>query len=252
MEWVEWQGVGVRGHPKCWVVWYMGRGEEGRLAGVQRGERGQTGRVVKHWAWGWLPQGGEKARVEGYGRSRWMMRSRRCWMVAVCMTWEANVSRAARRRWRCGGRKNGASLIVGDHWGRRRIFGRLVHWNLVHNMLLRWMIRRVHTVVHWRLIDMNRLPVVGRNGRGTGGGDQRRSRGDEEGGECSRGGESRAWMGSGGGKVVRHRGGDVVEVVVVNRRRQCLHLLVRRLVCWLRRCIRSRRVLMFISRWGII
>ena len=34
MEWVEWQGIGVRGHPKCWVVWYMGRGEEGRLAGV--------------------------------------------------------------------------------------------------------------------------------------------------------------------------------------------------------------------------
>ena len=97
MERVEWQGIGVRGHPKCWVVWYVGRGEEGRLAGVQRGERGKAGRVVKHWAWGRLPQCGEKSRVQGYRRSRWMMRSRRCWMVAVCMTWEANVSRAARR-----------------------------------------------------------------------------------------------------------------------------------------------------------
>ena len=63
-------------------------------------------------------------------------------------------------------------MIVGDDWGRRHIFGRLVHWNLVHDMLLRWMlIRRVHTVVHWRLVDMNRLPVVGRNRRGAGGGD---------------------------------------------------------------------------------
>ena len=98
MEWVEWQGTGVRGHPKCWVVWYVGRGEEGRmLAGVERGERGQAGRVVKHRAWGRLPQGGEEARVEGYGRSRWMMRSRCCWMVAVRKTWEANVARAARR-----------------------------------------------------------------------------------------------------------------------------------------------------------
>ena len=47
MERIEWQGIGVRRHPKCWVVWYVGRGEEGRLAGVQRGERGQAGRVVK-------------------------------------------------------------------------------------------------------------------------------------------------------------------------------------------------------------
>ena len=144
-------------------------------------------------------------------------------------------------------------MIVGDDGGRRHIFGRLVHWNLVHDMLLRWMlIRRVHTVVHWRLVDMNRLPVVGRNRRGAGGGDQRWGRGDEEGGECARGGEGRAWVGSGGGKVVRHRGGDVVEVVVVHRWRQCLHLLVRRLVCWLRRCIRSWRVLMLIRSWRII
>ena len=95
MEWVEWQGIGVRGHPKCWVVWYVGRGEEGRLAGVQRGEGGQAGTVVKHWAWGRLPQCGEKSRVQGYGRRRWMMRSRRCWMRAVRMTWEADVARAA-------------------------------------------------------------------------------------------------------------------------------------------------------------
>ena len=51
---------------------------------------------------------------------------------------------------------------------------------------------------------------------------------------------------------MRHGGGDVVEVVVVHRWRQCLHLLVRRLVCWLRWYIRSRRVLMFISRWRIV
>ena len=51
---------------------------------------------------------------------------------------------------------------------------------------------------------------------------------------------------------MRHRRGDVVEVVVVNWWRQCLHLLIRRFVCWLRRYIRSRRVLMFIRRRRII
>ena len=48
VEWIEWQRIGVRRHPKCWVVWYVCRGEEGRMAGVQRGEWGKTGRVVKH------------------------------------------------------------------------------------------------------------------------------------------------------------------------------------------------------------
>ena len=48
MERVEWQGIGVRWHPKCWVVWYVGRGEERRLAGVERGEGGKAGRVVKY------------------------------------------------------------------------------------------------------------------------------------------------------------------------------------------------------------
>ena len=37
-------------------------------------------------------------------------------------------------------------------------------------------------------------------------------------------------MGSGVGQVVRHGGGDVVEVVVVDRGRQGLHLFVRWLV----------------------
>ena len=70
-------------------------------------------------------------------------------------------------------------MIVWDNWGRRHIFRRLVHWNLVHHMLLHWMfIGRVHTVVHWGLIDMNRLPMVGRNWRGSSGGDERWSRGD--------------------------------------------------------------------------
>ena len=141
-------------------------------------------------------------------------------------------------------------MIVGDNWGRRQIFGRFVHRNLVNYMLFRWMlIRWVHTVVHWRFIDMNRIPMVGRNRRDTrGGGDQRWSRSDDEGGECARGGVSRSWMGSWGGEVVRYRCGDVVEVVVVNWGRQCLHLLVR----WLWRYVRSRRVLMFIRRWRII
>ena len=48
MERVEWQGIGVRWHPKCWVVWYVGRGEERRLTGVERGEGGKAGRMVKH------------------------------------------------------------------------------------------------------------------------------------------------------------------------------------------------------------
>ena len=144
-------------------------------------------------------------------------------------------------------------MIVRDNWRRRNIFGRLVHWNLVHYMFFHWMlIRRVHTVVHWGLIDMNRLPMVGRNWRGSGGGDERWSRGDQEGGECARGGESRSWMGGGGGKVVRHGCCDVVEVVVVNWGRQRLHLLIGRLVCWLWWYIRSRRVVMFIRRWRII
>ena len=107
-------------------------------------------------------------------------------------------------------------------------------------------------MVHRGLVDMNGLPMVGRNWRGSSGGDERWSRGDQEGGEGARGGESRSWMGGGGGKVERHRGGDVVEVVVVNRRRQRLHLLIRRLICWLRWYIRSRRVVMFIRRWRII
>ena len=51
---------------------------------------------------------------------------------------------------------------------------------------------------------------------------------------------------------MRHRRGDVVEVVVVNWGRQCLNLLIRRLVHWLWRYIRSWRVLMFIRRWRII
>ena len=59
-------------------------------------------------------------------------------------------------------------------------------------------------------------------------------------------------MGGGGGKVERHRGGDVVEVVVVNWGRQRLHLLIRRLVCWLRWNIGSWRMVMFIRRWRII
>ena len=144
-------------------------------------------------------------------------------------------------------------MIVGDNWGRRHIFRRLVYWNLVHYMILhRVFIRRVHTVVNWGLIDMNRLPMVGRNWRVGSGGYQRWSRGDDEGSECSRGRVSRSWMGGGGWKVVRHRGGDVVEVVVVNRGRQCLHLLIRRLVRWLWWYIRSWRGLMFIRRWRII
>ena len=55
-------------------------------------------------------------------------------------------------------------------------------------------------------------------------------------------------MGSGGGQVVRHGGGDVVEVVVVDRGRQSLHLFVR----WFVRSgglIVGRGLVLFIMDW---
>ena len=48
VEWIKWQRIGVSGYSKNWMVWYMGRGEERRLTGVKRGERGEAGRVMEH------------------------------------------------------------------------------------------------------------------------------------------------------------------------------------------------------------
>ena len=116
--------------------------------------------------------------------------------------------------------------IIWNHWGRGDILGRLVHWNLLDRML----IGRVHAVIHWGLIDMNRLPMVRRYWRVGSGGDQRWSWGDDEWSECSRCREGRSWVWGGGGQVVWHGGGDVMEVVVVHGGRQRLHLLVRWIV----------------------
>ena len=58
-------------------------------------------------------------------------------------------------------REDRASMIVRNNRGRRDVFGRLVHWDLVQ--FHRWLIGRIHTVEDWRLINMNWLPVVGWN-----------------------------------------------------------------------------------------
>ena len=52
-------------------------------------------------------------------------------------------------------------MIVRNDRGRRDVFRRLIHWDLVQ--FRRWLIGGIHTVEDWRLINMNWLPVVGWN-----------------------------------------------------------------------------------------
>ena len=52
-------------------------------------------------------------------------------------------------------------MVVRNDRGRRDVFRRLIHWDLVQFHW--WLIGRIHTVEDRRLINMNWLPVVGWN-----------------------------------------------------------------------------------------
>ena len=96
MERVEGKRIGVGGNPKCRVVGYVGGGEQGRLARVERGEWGQTWGVVENRGRCGFPQGGEETRVEGNGRLRRVIRAWGGWVGSMGKTGKANVSRTAR------------------------------------------------------------------------------------------------------------------------------------------------------------
>ena len=57
MERVEGKRIGVGGNPKCRVVGYVGGGEQGRLAWVERGEWGQDLGSGGELGQVWVPSG---------------------------------------------------------------------------------------------------------------------------------------------------------------------------------------------------